>query len=339
MNMRENIENALRDGLSGLEAAGVLCALNIDGEASTYSSGNIAPAEHGLPFYIYSISKSITATAVMLLVEQGRVDLDEAIPHWELSYDLPEGVTVRQLLNHTGGLSDYFSSQQYQEAVHAHPSDPWSYEKLMQVGLADTPLFSPGEGWSYSNPGYAILKELVEKRSGEGYYAYVARAILEPLGMSHTQPFDRLDHGVGLLAGMDPAMHGDFRTLYDPGWIVTGSFISTASDVTRFYHSLFSGQLLGGASLQEMQTTVPVPFPCEAPREPRYGLGLMSFDHDPHGENYGHGGGGPGYTNYAQHCLDFLGRQVTVVMVVNATLSSTPFGMAHRVLDCLGESV
>ena len=267
------------------------------------------------------------------------MDLDEDLSLWDSVYDIPKGVTVRRLLNHSSGLSDYFSSPVYQKAVHAHPSEPWSYEKLMEVGLEKTPLFSPGDGWINSNPAYAILKELIEERSDEEYYRYIECSVLKPLDLSKTQPFDRLGHGVELLAGVDSAMEGDFRKLYDPGWISTGSFISTVSDVSKFYQGLFSGGLLTAGSLAEMKTTVLVPYPYDPPRVPRYGLGLMSFGNDPHGENYGHGGGGPGYSNYAHHCLDFDGKQVTFVSVVNASLPKTPFNIAHSVLGCLHSSV
>lgn len=204
----------------------------------------------------------------------------------------------------------------------------------MQVGLRDTPVYPVGEGWLYSNPGYAILKELIEDLSGEDYYTFIQKEIIDPLGLNETKPFDRLNHGVELLAGVDPAMHEDFRYTYHPDWISTGSFISTVSDISKFYQSLFSGQLVGVKSLRKMKELVVVPYPFSPPRKPMYGLGLMSFDNDPHGGNYGHGGGGPGYSNYAKHLPDVNGHQVTVVSVVNASLPQTPFQIANCILDC-----
>lgn len=337
--MKRDIQKVLTEELQKLDAEGVLCALSVDGEVSTYSAGSIKEEQHSTSFYIYSISKSLTAVAVMLLHQQGLLDLDDDLSRWENNYTLPEGVTIRSLLNHTSGLSDYFSSSEYQRAVHTHPEKPWTYEKLMQVGLSNTPLFEPGAGWMYSNPGYAILRELIEERAGVNYYDFINSRVLAPLGLSGTHPFDCLNHKVKLLAGVDSAMEHDFRDVYHPGWIATGCFISTVSDVAKFYQGLFSGRLLDFESLEEMKQTVAVPVPMMGLREPRYGLGFMSFGNDPQGENYGHGGGGPGYSNYAKHLTNVGGKQVTLVSVVNASLPQTPFDIAHRVLDCYLESL
>jgi len=293
MTLSDQIEHHLAEHLDQIAATGALCCLNVDGIIKTYSAGNISEEEHSSHFYIYSISKSITAAAILLLAEQGLLDLDENLSEWKSDYKIPMSVTIRHLLNHTGGLSDYFSSETYQQAVHAEPESPWPYAKLMEVGLSQTPLFAPEKEWHYSNPGYAILKELIEERSGQNYYKFVQANILTPLDLAETKPFDRLDHGVDLLPGYDPLMQKDFRKAYHPGWISTGCFISTVSDVSMFYQGLFSGRLLSPESLKEMTTTVAVPFPGQEPPEPRYGLGLMSFHNDPHGENYGHGGGWP----------------------------------------------
>ena len=129
--LKEQIEAALTEELNLIEAGGALCALNVNGVESVYSVGDISESDHGSSFYIYSISKTVTATAVMLLCERGLIDLDEDLSSWRSDYLLPEGTTVRRLLNHTGGLSDYFSSKEYQSAVHSCPFKPWSYEKLM----------------------------------------------------------------------------------------------------------------------------------------------------------------------------------------------------------------
>ena len=333
--IREKIEKALEQELGGINAEGALCALNINGEINTYSAGNITTQEHKSSFYIYSLSKTITAVAIMLLAEKGLLNLNEDLSLSVNEYTLPKEVTLIHLLNHTGGISDYFSLSEYQKAVHENPKTPWSYEKLMKLGLSKTPVYSVGEGWLYSNPAYAILKEVIEKVSGQKYYAFIQKYIIGPLNLTKTKPFDRLDHGVELLHGVDPDMSEDFRYTYDPGWISTGSFISTVSDVSKFYQALFLGRLVSNSSLNLMKETISVPFNFFLPRRPMYGLGLMSFDNDPHGENYGHGGGGPGYSNYAKHLPDFNGKQVTVVSVVNASLPQTPFQISHCVLDCL----
>jgi D-alanyl-D-alanine carboxypeptidase len=234
------IETILNNYLEHTEAGGVLCANNIDGLVQTYSAGDISESEHQRPFYIYSISKTFTAVAVLQLVESLGYFLDDSVISILPHYEIPQEITVRQLLNHTSGLSDYFNQKEYQEAVHRSPETPWSYNKLMEIGLKETPLFAAGKGWSYSNPGYGMLREIIELKSGISYEDYITQQIIKPLGLTSTRAFTSLDSDHLLLPGIDPAMEGDFRDRYHPGWIATGCFISTVEEITIFYQALFS---------------------------------------------------------------------------------------------------
>lgn len=328
-----DLTRLLADGLKDLNCPGVLCGLNIGGEFSAHSAGTISKKEQDKPFYIYSISKTFTATAVLLLSEMHDGILDGQISQFLSGKRVPDGTTVRQLLNHTGGLSDYSSSREYQEAVSRHPGNPWSYDHLMEVGLKHTPLFKPGQGWSYSNPGYGLLKELIEKISGQEYYAFVERHILKPAGLEETRPFLQPDHELLLLAGEDPSMEGDFRGKYSPGWIATGSFISTVHDVLKFYTKIFSRDILSANSLQQMICTVDVPVvPKPEAGIPSYGLGLMHSRKDPLGDAYGHGGGGPGYTTYAMHFSHLCGTTFSYCLVLNKSLPATPFELGDNLV-------
>ncbi len=156
MNITNNLTPILTAGLDELECTGILCALNDCGNISTHSVGLIPSEEHNKQFYIYSITKTFTATAILLLCEQRGNFLDKEFVFFFPDMSIPSDITVRQLLNHSSGLSDYGSTE-YQEAVYSHPEKPWSYKKLMEFGLKNTPLFGAGKGWSYSNPGYGML--------------------------------------------------------------------------------------------------------------------------------------------------------------------------------------
>jgi D-alanyl-D-alanine carboxypeptidase len=329
------IETILNNYLEHTEAGGVLCANNIDGLVQTYSAGDISESEHQRPFYIYSISKTFTAVAVLQLGEALGCFLDDSVISILPHYGIPKEITVRQLLNHTGGLSDYFNQKEYQEAVHRHPENPWSYQKLMEVGLRDTPLFKAGEGWNYSNPGYGMLREIIELKSVASYEDYITKEIIQPLGLVSTRAFTALDSEHLLLPGIDPVMEGDFRDRYHPGWIATGCFISTVEEITIFYHALFSEKLTSNESLKQMTHLVELDFPLPEPKKAAYGLGLMSVNNDPQGRSYGHGGGGPGYTTYARHYPDVNGQQQSIAIVVNTSLPTTPFDLADEIFENL----
>ena len=323
----------LRDSLRESGCKGALLAISEDGAIKTYSAGTISANDHHRPYYIYSISKSFTAVAIMRLCEDRGDFLDECFASYFPETKIPPGITVRQLLNHTGGLSDYFSCPEYQTAVKNHPTRPWTYEKLMEFGLKQTPLFEPGTGWAYSNPGYALLKELIERKSVMNYYEYLEEVIIQKIPLSHTRPFLKTDQRRELLESEDDLFAGDFRRQYHPGWIATGSFISTASDVARFYDSLFGGRLVSSASLTQMTKTVDVLPNHPAESIPSYGLGLMHEKNSPFGDAYGHGGGGPGYTTYATHFPKLEGHRVSISLVLNKSLPQTPFALAHNLIS------
>ena len=311
---------------------GGLIALSINGSIQTFSAGLLSETAHSRPYYIYSISKSFTAVAIMKLCEEQGGFLDETFSSIFPETLIPHAITVRQLLNHTSGLSDYFSVREYQDAIRSHPDKPWSYERLMEVGLRNTPLFPPGEGWAYSNPAYGLLRELIEQKSKTNYYEFLRKTILDPVGMPNTRGFIEPDFDLVLLDGEDTSIKGDFRPQYSPGWIATGSLISTASDVARFYDALFAGKIISASSLREMKKTVRVPYPLPPPNQAAYGLGLMNVRNAPLGEAYGHGGGGPGYTTYARHYPALNGSPFTISLVLNKTLPTTPFDLADEIV-------
>ncbi|MCW1924242.1 beta-lactamase family protein [Luteolibacter arcticus] len=330
--MSFDITPQLKAAIEKTGCKGALAAISRNGIVETFSAGSITAADHGRAFYIYSISKTFTAVALLKLCEDGRDFLDETFRSLMPEAPIPDGITVRQLLNHSGGLSDYFSSREYQEAVTSHPTKPWSHEKLMEVGLRGTPLFPPGEGWAYSNPAYGLLKKLIESLSGMGYYDFLLENVLAGLGLRDTRAFVAPDVNLELLEGEAPGFEGDFRRLYRPEWIVTGCLISTVTDVARFYDALFGGKIVSETSLRKMMETVDVLKTSPAVSIPANGLGLMHFRKDPLGDAYGHGGGGPGYTTYARHYPDLKGAPFTLSLVLNMTLPQTPFALADEIV-------
>ncbi|MDF1811507.1 MAG: serine hydrolase [Verrucomicrobiales bacterium] len=333
--MNKNLDPSpiLKKSLGELGCKGILLAISENGTIRTFSAGSILADDHDRPYYIYSISKSFTAVAIMQLCEEQGGFLDKRFSSFFPKTPIPHAITVQQLLNHTSGLSDYLSSPKYQQALNEHPNQPWTYKKLMKIGLEKTPLFAAGKGWSYSNPGYGLLKELIEKKSGMGYYEYLKKKIIDKIDLADTRPFLKADEQLDLLEGEDDSFAGDFRPQYQPGWIATGCLISTASDVARFYDALFRGELVSKESIAEMVKTVDV-FP-NPPKEsiPSCGLGLLHFRNSPLGDAYGHGGGGPGYTTYAVHFPNLNEKSVSISLVLNRSLPETPFSLADEIVN------
>lgn len=179
------------------------------------------------PIIIGSLSKAITATAVMTLVEDGKIDLDAPMQSYlpEVRFDDPAmgAVTARQLLHQTSGLPAHAPRAGSRNALlFAH------VEALRSVRL----IAAPGERHIYSSPNYQLLGRIIEVVSGESFGAYVQRRILDPLqmtsssvtGAEHAAPGHNLWWGVA----------GPSTYRLEPGRLPTASIVASADDLARF---------------------------------------------------------------------------------------------------------
>lgn len=278
-------------------------------------------------FLIYSVTKTFTAALFLLLRESGELALDDPLARWFPRAPRAERTTLRMLLEHTAGVPDYGGLAEYHRAVRETPTRAWTFERYAAETVEKGPLFEPGEGWAYSNPGYMLLRRVAEEAAGTPYPRLLTECIAEPLDLHAT----KVAETIADLADLAPAtstrltsdeMPVDVRRHYDPGWVSHGVIASTASDVARFLDALFAGRLVTQASLAEMTrlTRVPVPGsqadPATRPyewREPSYGLGLMADLAAPWGPIYGHNGGGPGYAASVFHAPELNGATVCVL--------------------------
>jgi CubicO group peptidase (beta-lactamase class C family) len=147
------------------------------------------PATPDTVFEIGSITKQFTATAIMLLVEQGKIDLSD--PAGKYLPQLPDAwkaVTIRQLLNHTSGIPDYEEIMGYDGY-----RNPMTAEQVIALAAGKPMDFQSGTNWNYSNTGYFLLTMILEKVGGEPYASFVQRRILVPAGMTHTRSSDPVD--------------------------------------------------------------------------------------------------------------------------------------------------
>jgi D-alanyl-D-alanine carboxypeptidase len=270
------------------------------------------PMAAGERFRVASITKTFVATVVLQLVAEQRLRLDDAVERW-LPGLVPNGraITIRQLLAHTSGLTDYQDDARFVRAVLDHPLRPWPPRRLVAVATAHEPVFAPGQGWSYSNTNYIVLGLVVETVTGATVEDEVQHRVVQPLGLTQTtfprDPRIRGRHAHGYI-GSDTLSR--LRSLVDATTAVTpsigwaaGAIVSTGNDLTRFYAALLHGQLLPTPVLAAMKSSSP---------GARYGLGLMVFDTSC-GRAYGHVGIAAGYRTVLYARPD--GSRVAVVMI------------------------
>src|SRR6516225_6187041 len=208
-----------------------------------------------LRYPIGSLTKQFTAAAVMRLVEQGRLSTSDSISRWLVEAGPAwQGVTVRDLLSHTGGIPD---AQDDSDFVRAGREG--SPGHLAVLRYARRPLdFPPGTGFHYSNTGYQLLGAIVEAAGGEPYETFVERQLLVPLGLSETR-FDTLPPNPATDAvgywnhaeTVKPAPAIDLRFAYGAGGLV-----STTHDFVHWELALTGGQVLRDSARTEMLTPV-----------------------------------------------------------------------------------
>ena len=276
-------------------------------------------------FLAYSITKSMIAMLLLQLVQSRRYELTASISRWFPTVPNARQITLQHLLNHTAGLSDYGGLPAYKEAVNDPTRQPWTFDEYAAHTYEQRMLFAPGQGWAYSNPGYMLLKRILELETGESFTALVDTHIVQPLGLQHT-----------FVAGTNADLHclvpaytasshvtaepQDVRAVYHPDWVSHGVVASTASDIAIFYQQLFCGALLDHEMLPQMTVSVPVPHAPAHYGDGGYGLGLMMATPPRLGLLWGHNGGGPGYQASAFHSQLLCEQGVTVcVMMAGGT--------------------
>jgi len=135
-------------------------------------------------FQLASASKQFTAMSIMLLKQEGKIDLDAKLTDYipELPY---KTITIRNLLNHTSGLPDYVGS--LSGYWHGRKANPTNEDVITMLAARKARLmFVPGSRFVYSNTGYVVLATIVERLSGERFPEFVKKNIFDPLGMTHS---------------------------------------------------------------------------------------------------------------------------------------------------------
>lgn len=197
------------------------------------------------PFQLASISKTFTASAVLLLHQEGKLHIDSLVKQYIPEFPYPR-ITVRHLLNHTSGLQNYMYVM---ERSWTQARMPTNEDMLATFVRQRRPLdFTPGTRWAYSNTGYAMLGLLVERVSGQRFPDFMQERIFEPLGMAHTFVYDvHSEQQIQNRAyGFRPLRSG-FALIPDvrhDGVMGDKGIYSTATDLYKWDQAIYHHQLL-----------------------------------------------------------------------------------------------
>ena len=223
-----------------------------------------------------SVGKQFTATAVMMLVEAGKIGLNdpltkyfpEAPPSWK-------NVTVRELLSHTGGFGDYPKDFNFRK--------DWTEPQLLKLVESIPLAYPPGTKWEYSNLGYLTLGILIHRVSGEFYGDFLRQRIFQPLGMQATRIISEADIVPNRAAGYR-LVKGELK---NQEWVAPamnttadGSLYFSIVDLSKWDAALYEGKLLKRSSFDLMWT--PVKLKNGQPNKAGYGLGWFIEERNGH---------------------------------------------------------
>ena len=269
------------------------------------------PATPAMRYSIGSISKQFTATAILLLQEQGKVSIDDPVGKYIPGLTRGNEVTIRQILSHTSGYQDYWPEDYVmtpliEPAVAQHILDIWAKKPLD---------FDPGAEWQYSNTNYVIAGRIVEIVSGQPLFDFLTQRIFRPLGMTSVWNSDQ----DGLTQADATAYYrhalGPLRPAPKEGrgWMfAAGELAMTAHDLALWDESILAQSLLKPESYKEMFTEVKL----RNGDGTHYGLGVEVLEPNGH-RSIEHSGEVSGFVSDSEVLID-SGAAVAVLTIQDA---------------------
>ena len=290
--------------------------------AKGYGLSNVelqTPVKPETIFQSGSVGKQFTATAVMMLVEDGKLALEDKVSKYLDTPDTWKNITVRHLLSHTSGTADYTPDFDMRR--------DYTEDELLKRATAIPLAFQPGEQWRYSNLGYLTLGILIRKVSGKFYGDFLAERVFKPLEMTTARIISESDivpnraAGYLLLGGV----------LKNQNWVsptmnttADGALYLTALDMAKWDAALYGERILKKSSLDAMWT----PVKLKDGTSPKYGFGWgleMVRGH----RLIEHGGAWQGFK---AHIARYVDDRLTVVVFANLAQANTS-RMAHAIAE------
>lgn len=254
----KEIDDYLQKEMRAQQIPGVALAVVKDGKIVLARGYGLANVEHQVPvkpetiFQSGSTGKQFTATAVMMLMEEGKLSLEDKITKY--FPDAPESwrdITIRHMLTHTSGMTDYPADFDLRRDY----TEDELFQRIKPIPLT----FKPGEKWNYSNLAYVMLGILIHKVSGKFYGDFLQERVFKPLGMSTTRIISETDIVPNRAAGYR-VVNGQLK---NQNWVspslnttADGALYLTVYDMAKWDAALNTEKLLKKSSLEQMWTPV-----------------------------------------------------------------------------------
>lgn len=243
------------------KAPGCAYIASFDSGVTYKGAVGLASIEKNLPittktvFNVASVSKQFTAFSILLLEQEGRLSLDDSIVKFVPSIGAyAEPVTLRQLIHHTGGLVDYM---ELAEAENIKYTDKLTVEEsLKHLNGHQIARFPVGTKFEYSNTGYFLLSQVIEKISGKSLCKFTKECIFDPLHMRATTIVDYYPTTIAIARGYSKNKQGTYK-IYESPWEHTGdgAVHTTIEDLVRWGENLTTG-IVGGKELVKRMSEI-----------------------------------------------------------------------------------
>jgi D-alanyl-D-alanine carboxypeptidase len=275
-------------------------------------------------FAIGSLSKQFTAVSALMLVQSGKLSLDDRLAKFFPNLPNAKSITIRELLNQTSGLHNYPNTDEH----------PWPLEgpvelaKILGILATDKPDFAPGEKYEYSNSNYTVLAAIVQKVSGVPFGEYLQKHIFEPLHMSRSGYGYAMQQSGDLAVPYAGGMPASPRISLDL-YAGAGGVVSTAADMARWDRALLGGTLLNAPEMQALWTPG---HPAQGGSS--YAMGFVADSLDGHSYVW-HNGYTPNAGGYCYNAL-FPQQHLGIVVLTNGgidTEQGKPETLVRRIFE------
>lgn len=251
--------DALIGGTYQPNEPGAVILVARDGQTIFRKAYGLADAAKGTPLTpdmqlrLGSITKQFTSTAILMLVDEGKIGLDDDITRFLPGYPTHgQHISIEHLLTHTSGIASFTGKIGYV----AHMNEDMTVAAVID-GFKNDPLdFAPGSAYKYNNSGYFLLGAIIEKVSGQPYADFLEQRIFQPLGM-HDTAYEGRQHGKAIAAAghtRNPNGFGPAAPLSMTQPFAAGALVSTVDDLARWDAAVSAGKLLKPATWQRAFT-------------------------------------------------------------------------------------
>jgi D-alanyl-D-alanine carboxypeptidase len=288
-------------------------------------------------FRIGSNTKTMTGTAILQLVQEGKLRLDDPVSKHVDGVPNGEDITIEQLLNMRSGLADYSALPELAQSMDQTPQRVWTPAELLALSYAQPPAFTPGDGYLYANANTVLLGLIAEEVTGQPLSKVLDQRVFRPLGLRRTElPVRKSNvipqaHAQGYMYGSvseflvdggvftpeeraaadDGTLEPRDVTDMNPSWAwAAGAAISTTDDLARYVRALVRGGLLN-KKMQRQRLASVIPIDPDKPDGTAYGEGIVFYEN----KLYGHTGELPGFNSFMGHDPK---RDLTIVAWANS---------------------